>query len=198
MTVEGLEVFSVESRNFETKMSHFRGAELTSQKLIDRRITFLRLRCRCATVAQVIKQMCDEDPSLNPLALRKDWNRREKWMPTLVRLNDPTLAEMLVQGWEEIEHAAWVAHQKAKSPSNIIGAVNVLISAHTRYGEFLQSIGAVKKVPTDIRQTISSETPWLLDPAIKATYEAMVKQQQAEAEALKDAADKVCADAQAS
>jgi len=81
--------------------------------------------------------------------LYRDWERRDKWIPQIVRLNDPTLLHQLIQGVREVLPALNLLVQQTENDSVKLGALKAIKEIYLDVLKVLQSIGVVEGKPAN-------------------------------------------------
>jgi hypothetical protein len=94
--------------------------------------------------------------------LYQDWERRHKWMPQIVQLDDPTLLHEHLQGiLDEIPKLWIIAEGKTDDGQKYLYRARDRLEAfkeikdiHFRVLEILQSVGVVEKKPIQVDQKV--------------------------------------------
>ena len=95
-------------------------------------------------------------------AVRRDWTRRNEWLPILARIDDPNfkISEILVD-LRHTREAAWETYREAKKVNNqnaMVGAIGRLKELIATEVDILQSLNMLPREPLRIEQRIQYET----------------------------------------
>ena len=83
--------------------------------------------------------------------LKSDWARRRKWMPQIMRLEDPSLIYELLAGISDLLPELWRTIGKHDVASTVrIGAIRTAGKIYIDYITALQTLGYVHQEPTKI------------------------------------------------
>lgn len=122
-------------------------------------------------------------------ALRSDWNRRKKWMPQLVQIDDKGMrvANLMLQ-IRAIQNEAWTAYRAAMANKNhnaAVGAIEKLIRIVKHEVEICQSLGILHAEATkiDALVTTTGALPWEEIPEVKEAVERIREQLRKQKEA---------------
>jgi hypothetical protein len=80
-----------------------------------------------------------------------DWERRKKWIPQIVQLNDPTLLHVSIEGAKSVLPKAWLLLQDTANDFVKLGALRLIKDTNIQILEILQSVGAVEKKPEQLK-----------------------------------------------
>ncbi len=113
-------------------------------------------------------------------AIYKDWDRRESWIDSVVRLNDKSYFAELIAGANEATRRCWIEYATADNSNAKIGALRTIIDGKMRIGLLLMKAGIVKEAPQQIESTMTiAGTPFDVDPEMrKLILEATERQRQ--------------------
>jgi len=90
-------------------------------------------------------------------ALYIDWSKRKQWIRDVVRLQDPTLIDEMLEGLKQVLPRAWFMHTTSANESIRIAALKLAKDTYIDIIELLQSLGIIIKVPDQIEVI----APWL-------------------------------------
>lgn len=128
-----------------------------NKQVLERRVEMLNLMVKGAPVTETVKQIA-EKYNRTEGGIWNDWNRREKWVPQIVKLDGGTTLEIL-QGLKEVIRRAWFTHATAQQESVKIAALKIVMEAYARFMDIAQSSGLLKKVPEqlEVKQSVNEQ-----------------------------------------
>jgi hypothetical protein len=147
--------------------------------LLDRREILLRHMVRGARLKDAAEEMTKDisnsyERRRQIYAIYKDWDRRESWIESIVRLNDKSYFAELIAGANEATRRCWIEYATGDNSNAKVGALRTIIDGKIRIGLLLMKAGIVKEAPQQIESTMTiAGTPFDLDPEMrKAILEA--------------------------
>jgi hypothetical protein len=99
---------------------------------------------------KLIVENLEQEFHANSNVLYRDWHRRQKWIPQVVQLDDPTLLHMFLEGAKSVLPKTWLLLQETKNPFVKLGALKLIKDTNLEVLEILQSVGAVEKKPAEL------------------------------------------------
>jgi hypothetical protein len=154
-------------------------------ELWDRRETLLKHMVRGARLKDAAEEMTKDitnsfERRRQIFAIYKDWERRESWIESIVRLNDKTYLAELIAAANESTRRCWIEYASADNSNAKIGALRTIIDGKLRIGLLLMKAGIIRQAPQKIESTMTiAGTPFDLDPEMrKAILEATDRQRQ--------------------
>jgi hypothetical protein len=134
------------------KSRKFRGLQV-DKALLDRRTEMLQQDAKGIPLKLIVQ---DLSPKYNrsEKQMYSDWERRKKWIPQIVQLNDPTLVHKFLEGARSVLPKAWLLLQDTENDFVKLGALKLIKDTNIQVLEILQSIGAVEKKPIQVDQRI--------------------------------------------
>jgi hypothetical protein len=99
---------------------------------------------------KLIVENLEQEFKVNSDVLYRDWHRRQKWIPQVVQLDDPTLLHKFLEGAKSVLPKAWLILQKTKNPFAQVQALKLIKDTNLEVLEVLQSVGAVEKKPAEV------------------------------------------------
>jgi hypothetical protein len=129
-------------------------------ELLDRRETLLRHMVKGARLKDVAEEMTKDvsdlvDRKKQISAICRDWERRERWIENVVRLNDMSYLTELIAGMSEAMRRCWVEYATADNSNARIGALRTVIDGKMRIGLLLMKAGTIKQAPRQIESTMT-------------------------------------------
>ena len=121
----------------------------------------------------------------SPDQLYRDWERRNKWIPQIVRLNDPTLLHQLVEGAREVLPALNLLAQNGENDFVKLGALKAIKETYLDLLKILQSIGVVEEKPAQVN-LLSLNVGFEGDPELKKALIEEAERQRKEHEQPKE------------
>lgn len=125
-----------------------------------------------------------------PESIKNDWGRRKKWIPEIVKIDDPTIFHQLIAGLRSLITTYGAVYGRAVEAHNTNAQVGALRSMETVYVnliQILQSVGIIKKVPIQIEaveglpqidwEELSEEDKAVLTQSARILIEARSKKQ---------------------
>lgn len=123
------------------------------KNVFDRRKHLVKLMTRGIALKDAVPKVMEKF-GCSEKVVRNDWDRRSKWLPLIIQLEDKTLLHEVVAGLKEIIPMAWLIYSQAKgNPNARIGALKLAQSTYVELIKLLQSVGAVEKAPMKIETT---------------------------------------------
>lgn len=103
---------------------------MKKRELAARREDLLRFICKGIPLVNAAEEMTkgiqdDVEHKRARDSIIKDWQRRTRWMPQIVRLQDPTLLPEILAGMLEIRKSAWAQYASGDNTSAKVGALKV-------------------------------------------------------------------------
>lgn len=141
--------------------------------LLERRTDMLHKHLMGAPLKAIVESL-SEKYSTKPMQLYCDWERRHKWMPQIVQLDDPTLLHEHLQGVLDVIPKLWVIAE-GKTDDNAkylyrardrLEAFKEIKDIRFRILEILQSIGAIEKKAEQLN-LLSLNFGFEADPELK-------------------------------
>lgn len=86
--------------------------------------------------------------------LRRDWDRRQKWIPQIIQLDDPTLLHRCLEGAREIIFDAWRLAKNSDNEFVQLGALKLIKDTNLALLERLESAGVIQRAPVQVEQRI--------------------------------------------
>jgi len=114
----------------------------------------VRLRSQGVPMHTIINDFVHEY-HVSPQALYQDWWKRKQWIRDVVRLDDPTLIDEMLQGLMQILPNAWYEYKTNPNPSVKLGSLKLAKDTYKDIIEILQSLGIMVKVPDKLEITAS-------------------------------------------
>jgi hypothetical protein len=129
--------------------------------LLERRTDMLHKHLMGAPLKAIVESI-SQKYGTKEKQLYCDWERRHKWMPQIVQLDDPTLLHEHLQGiLDEIPHLWLIAEGKTDDGQKYLHRARDRLEAFReikdirfRVLEVLQSVGAIEKKPIQVDQRI--------------------------------------------
>jgi len=90
-------------------------------------------------------------------ALYIDWKKRKRWIREVVRLQDPTLIDEMLEGLKQVLPRAWFLYTTTQNDSIKVAALKLAKDVYIEIIELLQSLGIAVKVPDQLEIF----APWL-------------------------------------
>ena len=90
-------------------------------------------------------------------ALYIDWKKRKGWIRKVVRLQDPTLIDEMLEGLKQVLPRAWFLYTTTQNDSIKVAALKLAKDVYIEIIELLQSLGIAVKVPDQLEIF----APWL-------------------------------------
>ena len=90
-------------------------------------------------------------------ALYIDWKKRKGWIREVVRLQDPTLIDEMLEGLKQVLPRAWFLYTTTQNDSIKVAALKLAKDVYIEIIELLQSLGIAVKVPDQLEIF----APWL-------------------------------------
>jgi hypothetical protein len=87
-------------------------------------------------------------------ALYQDWERRNRWVPQIIKLTDPTLMHQLIQGLQMILPRAWVIAESDENPFARLRALQLIKDTNLDLIKALQSIGFIAQRPIQVDERL--------------------------------------------
>jgi hypothetical protein len=87
-----------------------------------------------------------EEFDANEMQLYHDWEHRNKWIPQIVQLDDPTLLHKFLEGAKSILPKTWLLFQDTDNPFVKLGALKLIKDTNLGVLDVLQSLGKIAKV----------------------------------------------------
>ena len=117
--------------------------------------------------------------------LYRDWERRDKWIPQVVRLNDPTLLHQLVEGAREVLPTLNLLVRETENDFVKLGALKAIKDTYLDLLKILQSIGVVEEKPAQVN-LLSLNVGFEGDPELKKALIEEAERQRKEHEQPKE------------
>lgn len=114
---------------------------------------------------KLIVENLEKEFHVNSDALYRDWHRRQKWIPQVVQLDDPTLLHKFLEGAKSVLPKAWFLLQDTENDFVKLGVLKLIKDTNIQVLEILQSVGAVEKKPVELN--LFSVGGFEADPEIK-------------------------------
>lgn len=87
-------------------------------------------------------------------ALRRDWSRRDQWLPHILAVEEGTALSELLMGLRELVPELWrLLGDDGVQDAVKLGVMRELKHLYTRQIEVLQSAGVIEKAPEKIEAT---------------------------------------------
>lgn len=145
-----------------------------NDRLLQRRETLLKSMIKTGDLYSTVKTMVqdipdsfDREKAAN--AIRADWNRRDKWLNHVVRINEGTFLTELVAGMDEAVQQCWAVYTRTKNDNAKIGALRTVIGGKSRMGLLLMKAGVIQQAPQYIETNMTiAGTPFDVDPQFRA------------------------------
>lgn len=103
----------------------------------------------------VITQLA-EKYGVTERALWSDWQRREKWVPTLLNLEKyAEFTEMIAQKLSAVQKAAWSIYLKASNDSARVGALRTVLVALEIHRDIVQTKDVLDRL--DMLEEVAKE-----------------------------------------
>jgi hypothetical protein len=90
----------------------------------------------------------------NEKQLYADWERRDKWIPQIVQLDDETLVHQLIRGAQDILAKVWLTAETSKNSFARLRALTLIKDTNLDLLKTLQSIGLIAQRPIQVDQRI--------------------------------------------
>jgi len=129
---------------------------MRGRKLAMRRQEMVKLRAQGVPLRTIIEDFHSKY-GVTETALYIDWSHRKRWIRDVVRLQDPTLIDEMLEGLKQILPRAWFMHTTSANESIRIAALKLVKDTYIDIIELLQSLGIIIKVPDKIEVI----APWL-------------------------------------
>lgn len=108
-----------------------------------------------AACEDIVKKYQEQGIHVTFNALRKDWSRRDKWLPLLAKLEDEqNLVSSLMLEMQEARVESWRLYEQARESNNENAAVGVLKAigdSICNQFKLLQSLGKIYKAATTVQ-----------------------------------------------
>ena len=124
--------------------------------LRERRKKMVKLRAQGVPMATIVEDFVGEY-HVSPQALYQDWWKRKQWIREVVRLDDPTLIDEMLQGLMQVLPNAWYEYKTNPNPSVKLGSLKLAKDTYKDIIEILQSLGIAIRVP----HKLEIIAPWL-------------------------------------
>ena len=129
--------------------------------LLERRTDMLHKHLMGAPLKAIVESL-SEKYGVKEKQLYTDWERRRKWLPQIVQLDNPALLHEHLQGvLDEIPRLWLIAEGKTEDekkylyrPRDRLEAFREIKDIRFRVLEILQSVGVVEKKPIQVDQRI--------------------------------------------
>jgi len=151
--------------------------------LLERRTKMLQQHLMGISLKLIIENLQGEF-AVNADSLYRDWNRRDKWIPQVVQLNDPTLLHKCVEGARSTLPKTWLLLQNTDNDFVKLGALKLIKDTNLEILEILQSVGVVEKKPQQVN-LLSLNLGFEADPDLKKALLEEAERQRKEHEADK-------------
>ena len=129
---------------------------MRGRELLERRQEMVKLRSQGVPLKEIIPDFSSKY-NTSPQALYKDWKNRKRWIRQVVRLQDPSLIDEMLEGLKQVIPRAWFMYTTTQNDSIKIAALKLATQTYIEIIELLQSLGIVIKVPERLEIT----APWL-------------------------------------
>ena len=111
--------------------------------------------------------------------IERDWRYRERWIPQIVRLQDPNLLEGIVAGLSAVKPEAWKIYADSESsPGDKNAALRTVLKAEAVLADILIKTGIIQAAPEKVETTLTlAEMPFQISPELRAVLDAEQKRQ---------------------
>ncbi len=157
-----------------------------NRALIRRRETLLTEMSKGRTIHDVAEEMAalafpdkTEDRQKLFYAIEKDWTNRERWIPQIVRLQDPSLLSDIVAAVRAVKPEAWKIYADGESSaSDKNAALRTVLKTEAVLADILIKVGVIQAAPQQIETTLTlAEMPFTVSPELRAVLDAEQKRQ---------------------
>jgi hypothetical protein len=122
-----------------------------AHNLVERRVDMANMLCKGVGLKVAADDLARKyGVSVN--AIYRDWSRREKWMPQILRLQDHSIVYELLYGMRQIIPNAWYEYSTADNSNARIGSLRVLKETYAEILEKLQSLGLLQTESLHVEQ----------------------------------------------
>lgn len=151
--------------------------------LLDRRTEMLRQHLMGLPLKLIVENL-EGKYGTKAKQLYRDWERRNHWIPQVVRLNDPTLLHQLVQGVIEVLPALNLLVQQTENDFVKLGTLKAIADIHFKLLKVMQSIGVVEEKPAQVN-LVNLNVGFEGDPELKRVLIEEAERQRRENEKRK-------------
>jgi hypothetical protein len=103
---------------------------------------------------KAIVEVLSEKYHVDERTLYADWERRQKWIPELMQLDDPTLLHQLIRGAQDVLAKAWLVAETSKNSFARLRALTLIKDTNLGLLKSFQSIGLIAQRPIQVDQRI--------------------------------------------
>lgn len=129
---------------------------MRGRQLLERRQEMVKLRSQGVPLRDIITDFTRKY-TISEEALYIDWGKRKRWIRDVVRLQDPSLIDEMLEGLKQVLPRAWFVYTTTKNDSIKIASLKLAKETYIDIIELLQSLGIIIKVPDQIEVV----APWL-------------------------------------
>jgi hypothetical protein len=124
-----------------------------NKQLLERRTEKLRQSLTGAPLKPIIEVLKDKY-GVSDKRLYADWERREKWVPQIVQLQDPTLLHQFLEGARQVLPRAWQIALNADDDFAKPRALTLIKETNLSMLKILQSIGVIEQMTVQVDQRV--------------------------------------------
>jgi hypothetical protein len=135
------------------------------KQLLERRTKMLQQHLMGIPLKLIVENL-EKEFGASAKNLYHDWERRQKWIPQVVQLDDPTLLHGFLEGAKSVLPKAWLLVQDTENDFVKLGALKLIKDTNIQVLEILQSVGAVEKKPEQLN-LLSLNLGFEADPDLK-------------------------------
>jgi hypothetical protein len=119
------------------------------KNLLERRTRMLQEHLMGVPLKLIVQNL-EEEFGVKAHRLYVDWGRRQKWIPQVVQLDDPTLLHKFLEGAKSVLPKAWFLLQDTENDFVKLGVLKLIKDTNIQVLEILQSVGAIEKKPAEL------------------------------------------------
>lgn len=129
---------------------------MRGRALLERRKEMIKLRSQGVPLKEIVPDFTRKY-QVSSEAIYIDWQKREQWIQQVVRLQDPSLIDEMLEGLKQVIPRAWFLYTTTQNDSIKIAALKLARDTYTEIIGLLQSLGIVVKMPDklEVKEDVS-------------------------------------------